>query len=511
MYFMSPAGSLKAGLGGEIMPYALLCLLLASAFCVRLYGIGQPPLEFEPTRQYRSAIIARGYYFGNTDSVPGGRREIALINKEAEGLEEPPITELIVFINYVFAGGEFLWISRIISSLFWVTGGVFLFFTAKKFFSAIPSTLSTAFYLLNPYGVYASRSFQPDPLMIMLSIMSFYLIVSYFERESRKTLFIAAYVSSLAMLVKPMSLFFILGAFVSLKIAVEPEMRGVHNKRFFAFIIASTLPVFLYYVAFGMMIGDNITKLAPGSFMPVLIAQRVFWRGWLDRIRFTGGYFPVILAVFGVLLCNRRAARAFLLGLLSGYIAYGLVFTYHIHTHFYYHLPLIPIVSLSLGGFFEFLTVKMGLERAGAPPIILFGVVFVLLAANSLNQTRKALTGIDYGGELASLKDIGETVNHSTKTVLFSEHYGKHIKYHGEVSGLPWPLGPAELDEMFSEDADVNDSASLFGRRYLRDSPEYFIVEDVDDFYRQDELIDFLGSTYPVIARGNGYTIFDLR
>lgn len=40
-----------------------LALLLFVGLLVRLPHLGDPPLGFRPVRQYRSAILARGYYF----------------------------------------------------------------------------------------------------------------------------------------------------------------------------------------------------------------------------------------------------------------------------------------------------------------------------------------------------------------------------------------------------------------------------------------------------------------
>ncbi len=56
------------------------------------------------------------------------------------------------------------------SSLFWLIGGIFLFLLACDFVSFDGAFVSTAYYLLFPYAILGSRSFQPDPLMIMLIV-----------------------------------------------------------------------------------------------------------------------------------------------------------------------------------------------------------------------------------------------------------------------------------------------------------------------------------------------------
>ena len=52
---------------------ALLAFLLGLA--VRLYDLTDPPLDFHPTRQLHSALIARGMYYQNLDDIPDWQRE----------------------------------------------------------------------------------------------------------------------------------------------------------------------------------------------------------------------------------------------------------------------------------------------------------------------------------------------------------------------------------------------------------------------------------------------------
>jgi hypothetical protein len=60
---------------------------------------------------------------------------------------------------------------------------------------------------------------MPDPLMVMLLVMSVFAILSYHEQPSRRGLVIAAVTSSLAVFVKPgICVFQVFGVFVSLAI-----------------------------------------------------------------------------------------------------------------------------------------------------------------------------------------------------------------------------------------------------------------------------------------------------
>src|SRR5262245_17544123 len=74
--------------------------LFVAAFGIRLYHINEPPLNFHSTRQYRSLIIARGYYFDSATSIPEGDKQIARYSRQKQGILEPPIMEFLVAIGY---------------------------------------------------------------------------------------------------------------------------------------------------------------------------------------------------------------------------------------------------------------------------------------------------------------------------------------------------------------------------------------------------------------------------
>src|SRR5512134_1074078 len=145
-----------------------LALIFGAALAIRLYDLTDLPLDFHPTRQLLSAIKARGlYYETQPDGIPTWKLERAIRFAKLKADVEPVVFERLVAFTYGFTG-EQLWIARIYSSLFWLTGGLFLFLLAREFVSFEGALVSTAYYLIFPYAIMGSRSFQPDPLMVML-------------------------------------------------------------------------------------------------------------------------------------------------------------------------------------------------------------------------------------------------------------------------------------------------------------------------------------------------------
>src|SRR6266508_1453063 len=154
-----------------------LVLIFAVAVAIRLYDLTDLPLDFHPTRQLLSAIKARGiYYKTQPDGVSTSKLETAIRMAKLKADVEPVVFERLVAFTYRFTG-EQLWIARIYSSLFWLIGGVFLFLLVRELVSFEGAIFSTAYYLFFPYAIIASRSFQPDPLMVML-ILAFWWMFS---------------------------------------------------------------------------------------------------------------------------------------------------------------------------------------------------------------------------------------------------------------------------------------------------------------------------------------------
>src|SRR5688572_22976646 len=154
-----------------------LVLVFGAALAIRLYDLTDLPLDFHPTRQLLSAIKARGlYYETQPDGVPTWKLETAIRQAKLKADVEPVVFERLVAFTYRFTG-EQVWLARIYSSLFWLIGGIFLFMLVRELISFEGAIFSTAYYLFFPYAIIASRSFQPDPLMVML-ILAFWWMFS---------------------------------------------------------------------------------------------------------------------------------------------------------------------------------------------------------------------------------------------------------------------------------------------------------------------------------------------
>src|SRR5215212_8248100 len=156
-----------------------LVLIFGAAFAIRLYDLTDLPLDFHPTRQLVSYIKARGlYYETQPDGVSTWKLETAIRMAKLKADVEPVVFEQLVAFTYRFTG-EQLWVARIYSSLFWLIGGVFLFKLAREFVSFEGAFVAVTYYLIFPYAIIGSRSFQPDPLMLMLVLTFWWLFARW--------------------------------------------------------------------------------------------------------------------------------------------------------------------------------------------------------------------------------------------------------------------------------------------------------------------------------------------
>ena len=505
-------------------PVRLLILgfLLVTAFCLRLYGLDRPPMDFAPQRQYHGALLARGFYewwlTGDLKTVP------------PDGIIEPPILELIASLAYLVFGEEHLWVPRLLSALFWIVGGVFLYLSAKRLLSPNAAVFSVFFYLFVPYGVLAGRAFMPDPLMVMVSVISIFTILRYHEQPSTRRLLFAAVVSSLAVFVKPgICLFQIVGAFVSLAVYRQGVRRSLTSPHLLVFIVLSVLPSGLY----GLFLHQQ--SQVSDKVVPQLLLKSSFWEGWLTSAGVVAGFVALLGGLVGVLLLGKGLPRALMIGLWGGYFLFGLTFTEHISTHPYYSLQLIPVVALSLGPVadlaMKYLSETLKPNYGGRSGVHSYGRVIVL-ALSILALILSAIGNRQATGwlpvqpdrataDVATFREIGEVVDHSRRTIVLfglytnqgyypEPEYTYALMYHGQFLGDNWPY-PSQKGER-REETRENRAEKLFFRRYSKYSPEYFIISK-GWWMRQgtEDLKTFLTENYRVSAQGDNYVVFDLK
>lgn len=195
-----------------------------------------------------------------------------------------------------------------------------------------------------------------------------------------------------------------------------------------------------------------------------------------------------------------------LIGLWSAYLLFGLYFDYHIATHDYYHLPLIPLVGLSLAPFADLLMDHLAALtsqrwlRLAALGVLLYG----LLAA--LWDVHNQLKSVDYRSQAAMWAEIGDKLGHGPNVVALTQDYGTRLSYWGWQDALIWP-NSGDIDYHEVRGAAFN-STNRFAK--LTTGKIFFLVTDFDELNRQPELKKQLDG-FPIYIQGNGYIIYGLQ
>ncbi len=483
---------------------AALIALLALGLGIRLYDLTDPPLDFHPTRQILSLQKARGMYYQNLESAPAELRAYAVNQWKMVAAIEPEFLERVVSLTYRFTGEQF-WIARIYSSLFWVIAAVFLFLLASELASPAAALLSTAVYLFLPYGVFASRSFQPDPLMTALIVMFWWAVFRWASEPQRyKYAVIAGLLGGFAIYIKFVAAFFIIAGGLAAALGREPLLQTLRRPQLYVMSALGIAPGGAY-VIYGLLSG-YLGQQFGGRFMPALFLSPAYYFGWAGMLNLVAGGALVAAALFGLYFARATAAFRFLLGLWLGYFIFGLYFNYHISTHDYYSLPLVPILALSLAPLFDFFTAALtesDLYPRGkffTTPILLGGLFLILW------QIRAEMKSQDFRAEPARWREISQRVEENARLAGLVEDYGARLEYWGWRPIRAWYQegdfyyhqnrgAQFEFERMFAE---------VTAKR------DYFIVTNFDALEKQPLLKERLAQ-YPIVAADKGYIIYDLR
>mgnify|MGYP003417242169 CR=1 FL=1 len=483
-----------------------LVLIFGAALAIRLYDLTDLPLDFHPTRQLVSIIKARGlYYKTEPEGIPTWELKTGRRFAKLKADVEPVVFEQLVAFTYRFTG-EQLWVARVYASLFWLIGGIFLFLLAREFVSFEGALVSTTYYLIFPYAIIGSRSFQPDPVMVML-VLAFWRIFSRWIRfPSWINTLLAGLLGGLAIFIKFSAVFFVIGGALGLVLSRFTLRDLLRNVQVWGIALLGALPASIYLV-YGIFIRGDLASQFKGRFVPALLLSPYNYLQWETKASIAAGGIFIMLALLGFFLSNDRQLRIFLYGLWGSYILYGLVFDYHIATHGYYHLPLIPIVGLALAPLGEWFFARITeatpqrWTRSTVYVILIFGLFSVLW------DVRNQMKAVDYRPEAARWAEIGAQFDDEERVIALTQDYGSRLEYWGWRSFASWPyVGDAGYANIR---AGVFTFDDLFNRYSSKMS--YFLVTDFEEFDKQSQLKERLFNSYPVYLEGDGYLIFDLK
>ncbi len=507
--------------------FLLLIVLLGLGIGLRLFDLTDQPIDFHSTRQLRSAIIARGMYYDMSPSIDDHSRNLAIKFWESTGQYEPSILERIVAETYLFIGEEYFWIARIYNTFFWTIGGLVLFRLSRRmayvslknsdpnkngkaaYWSAL---IVLTYYLILPFSVQASRSFQPDPLMVVGITLSAFCTYRWSETLSWKWAILCGLFSGFAVLTKAVAAFTIAGLLTTLTIYAfhSPGVRGflqsilkaVCNPQVWSILILAVFPTAIYYISRGDRAGEYFTSWTLS--LSHLLLEPWLYARWLNLVRRLMGVLPLILVGVSILL-SRKRNLALLLGLWGGYLIYGFFLPYQMYTHNYYHLQLVSIIAISMTPTITKFTKKIFALEIHWRYLLSAGLLIWILFSSWV--ALQPLYGQDYRNEPAYWQEIASYLPEDGKIIALTQDYGYRLMYYGWRKVTLWPnQGEQNLSILRNSEKDPYE---YFIKRTKDIS--YFLVTSFNQFEKQPTLQKILYENYSLIAENTGFLIFDLK
>ncbi len=475
-----------------------LALTFAVGLGVRFVDLSAPLLDFHPTRQLFAAIRARGIYYETLPNAPAWQKDLAHRQLENTADIEPPIMENAAAFLYRYFGEQTA-IPRAFSVIFWAIGGIFLFLLACDLTGSSPGAAAAlAVYMFVPYALRASRAFQPDPMMVALIIIFWWAMQNWARTPaSWKWTLLAGISGGLAIFVKFPAVFFIIGGALGSIFAYTDFRKLLKLPQTWAMMLVGILPAGLY-LYYGLYVARFLQQQFEDRFYPEMLISPNFYLRWFLKIDQVVGALWFALALLGCLLFASRPTRIFLASLFVAYVAFGLTFDYHISSHDYYSLPLIPIVALGFAPLAADVAARWQ-EKLQGSRLLVAGTFFIfLLTLGGLGMTQYLdLRTNDYRDQAAFWTKVGDALNHQPGVVAITGDYGDPLKYYGWQNNEEWPLA-----------ADISDFRWTFGMLALHRS--YFLITDFNELDRQPILKKWLAVHYPVLMQGTGYIVYDL-
>ena len=503
------------------------CLLLISILIIsilfHLYDVNSAPYQYLPDAEFQSFVTS--LYFNKLIHSA----DISAVLKPLNFLD---FNSFLPW-NLILKGNAYLldtvgvdsfWLPRVESIIAWHIAGIFLFLACLRFFSYTSSLFSLFVFCFSPGAFVMSRCYMPEPIMMMLLCAAFFFLICWFQNLRVRSYFLGLVLSFLAILFLPKCFFILLGIYAGFGIGFIGFKRLLTDWKTYFFGVVCISAMLIYRIN-GWGGGTHVHAIL----MWDLLAKPYFWLHWSKCLFFMMGSIShsfflgmgalindyawlgfVCISLLSLFTISDKKLKMGILGMLGGYLIYGIFFTYHIATHAYYHIQFFLIFIFLIAAGFDFISQHLK-EKNAILATILFGSVSIswyFSAANPLQLTdMKALSARD--AKVA--QQIGDSFNGSYVACFPTEG----VLYHAYARGLKifqWPNYASYAGEKLQGVAKDNSYDDYVVRMFIvaqEKGVKYFVVNDFKRFAEETKLKEMV-KKYKMVESNNDFLVFDL-
>jgi len=321
--------------------------LFLLSFFPKTYRIDEPVADWHSWRQADTAAVTRNFIkegftplFPKFDSYYA-LNETGAPNPNRYFFAEFPLYNSITYPLYRMFGVHELY-ARLISIVVSSLTTLVLYLLVKKRSGMGMALLAAIFYAILPYNWFYGRVILADPLYILFSVTTLYLVTVWNKDSSKIALFAGSIAWSLALLTKPYAL--VLALPIAYLFYERLKFRMVTNPLPYLFAVLALVPFFLWRY--------HINQYPEGMFGTTWLYNQ-------GNIRFTGAYFRwlifdrmnrlifatggFILFVLGIAATKIKQESLFYLTWLAAIAVYFVIIAKGNVTHDYYQMPLVPV------------------------------------------------------------------------------------------------------------------------------------------------------------------------
>lgn len=496
-----------------LSPVGLIVLL---ALVIRLVMVWQPLVEVHTTRQVMTAMVARNFYYHGYNifypelDAPGEGPYLYPV--------EFPLMPFITALLYGLTGGVHEVLGRLVAVAFSLGVMFPVYQLVTKYVNQRVARWSILLFAISPLSILYSRTFQPEPLMLLAFTCGLWLFDCWLDRQDWVSYGLALLATAVAILVRAYALII---AFPMLYLAwCKYGVRAFTRWSLWVFAVVSVLPGGLWYSAMFYLTAalDLPVNLWAESIWDTfgMLTSGVYYRNmWASVSGIALTPLGIPFFIMGVLLKNKKPKAYVFHVWLLGVLVFFVIIAEPNAFHDYYQFSLIPVAAVFIGRALDrlqerqvfkdsFLTYRF--VRYG---LVLFVAGVLLWYVRPIFRTPAGYSHVLEAGQVV------QEITERDDLVIAAQGSGPTFLYYCDRKGWGFMiqrsnLVPAYIEQGASLEGLVLDPIELL-ESHRAEGAAYFAAADMSEFNGEPEFAAYMHATYPVVRETPHYIIFDLR